>query len=175
MQMIIETERLLLRPLVKGDFETLCKLRSDEEVMQYMGGAEFAKPEKILERLHHYIDHYKKHGFAVMAVILKETNEMIGSAGLQYLENTDDVEVGYGFDKPFWGKGYASEAAKALLNFGFEKCGLEKIVAVAIPENKASRHVMEKLGMTYIKNKIHYGSDCVYYSITKDEFLKSFV
>ncbi len=169
--MIIETERLSLRPFAEDDFETLCKLRSDEEVMRYMGGAEFAKREKVAERLHHYIDHYKKYGFAVCGVILKETNEMIGSAGLQYLENTDDVEVGYGFDKPFWGKGYASEAAKAMLTFGFENCGFEKIVAVAIPENRASRNVMEKLGMTYIKNTIHYGSDCVYYSITKDEFL----
>jgi ribosomal-protein-alanine N-acetyltransferase len=171
---MIETERLILRPFVEDDFETLCKLRSDPEVMKYMGGDEFRKPEKIKERFRHYIEHQKKYGYAVWAAILKETNEMIGTAGLQHLDNGEEIEVGYGFDKPFWGKGYATEAARALLHYGFETLGLEKIVAVAIPENIPSRHVMEKLGMKYVKNTMHYGNECVYYSITKDEFAKSF-
>lgn len=169
---MIETERLILRPFTEEDFETLCKIRSDEEVMKYMGGPESTKREKIRERFDYYLEHQKKHGYASSAVILKETNEMIGSAGLQHLDDGEEIEVGYGFDKPFWGKGYASEAAEAWLRHGFENLGMERIVAVAIPENTGSRHVMEKLGMTYEKNCVHYGAECVYYAITKDEFLK---
>ena len=74
---MIETERLIIRPFTEEDFETLCRLRADEEVMRYMGGAEFTKPEKIRERFDYYLEHQKKHGFAVSGVILKETNEMI--------------------------------------------------------------------------------------------------
>lgn len=169
---MIETERLIMRPFVEDDFDALCKIRSDLEVMKYMGGVESTKPKKIRERFDYYLEHQKKYGFAVSAVILKETDELIGSAGLQRLDDGEEIEVGYGFDKPFWGKGFAGESAKAWLHYGFGNLGLERIVAVAIPENIASRHVMEKLGMTYKKNTMHYGSECVYYAITKEEFLK---
>lgn len=169
---MIETERLIVRPIIEDDFETLCKLRSDEEVMKYMGGAEFSKREKFAERFRFYIEHQKEHGFGMNLVILKETDEIIGWAGLQHLDGGSEIEVGYGFDKPFWGRGYATEVARALMIYGFEKLNLNKIVAVAIPENKGSWHVMEKLGMKYIKNDFHYGFECVCYAITKEEFKK---
>jgi ribosomal-protein-alanine N-acetyltransferase len=167
---MLETKRLIIRPFVEEDFEMLCALRSDAEVMKYIG-LEYMTPEKIADRLRFYIQSQKRHGFSLSAVILKETDEMIGWAGLQYLDSTDDVEVGYGFDKPYWGKGFATEAAAAWLRYGFEEAGLERIVAVAMPENRGSRHVMEKLGMRYEKNAFHYGYLLVYYAVTRHEFL----
>jgi ribosomal-protein-alanine N-acetyltransferase len=89
---------------------------------------------------------------------------------LQPLEDSGETEVGYGFDKPFWGQGYATEAAAAWLRYGFETAGLARIVAVAIPENTASRHVMEKLGMKYERDATHYGHECAFYAITREEF-----
>lgn len=169
---MIETERLIMRPIVEDDFDTLCKLRSDEDVLRHIGGTEFGKREKIAERFRFYIEHHKEYGFGTNLVILKETNEVIGWAGLQHLDGGSEIEVGYGFDKPFWGKGYATEVAKALLHYGFENLNLNKIVAIAIPENTGSWRVMEKLGMKYVKNDFYYGFECVYYSITKEEFLK---
>lgn len=168
-EIMIETERLIIRPFVEEDFETLCALRADKEVMKYIG-LEYSTPEKVADRLRFYIQSQKQHGFSMCAVILKETNEMIGWAGLQYLDGADDVEVGYGFDKPFWGKGFATEAARAWLQYGFEKIGLKRIVAVAMPENRDSRHVMEKLRMKHEKNSFHYGHLLVYYAIEKSEF-----
>jgi ribosomal-protein-alanine N-acetyltransferase len=104
------------------------------------------------------------------AVVRKSDDVFIGWGGLQPLEETGETEVGYGFDKPYWGQGYATELAAAWLRYGFEEAKLARIVAVAIPENTASRHVMEKLGMRFERNATHYGSDCVFYSITREEF-----
>lgn len=106
------------------------------------------------------------------AMIWKETGKMIGWSGLQPLDGTDEIEVGYGMAREFWGKGIGFEAAKAWLEFGFEKANLKRIVAVAYPENTGSRRIMEKCGMKYEKTEPHYGADCVFYAISKDDFLK---
>ena len=70
----------------------------------------------------------------------------------------------------FWGQGYGTECAMGWLTFGFEKCGLERIVAVAYPENIGSWKIMKKCGMKYEKNERHYGADCVFYAISREEF-----
>jgi RimJ/RimL family protein N-acetyltransferase len=164
---MIETERLILRRFTPDDLDTLAELRSDPEVMRYIGDQPRAKVE---QRLQYYISHYDPHGFGMWAVILKGTGRMIGWCGLIYLDETPEVEVGYGVAKPFWGQGLMTEAARASLRYGFEHAGLERIVAVAMPENTASRRIMEKLGMHYEKNVFHYGHDLAYYAIGRDEF-----
>jgi ribosomal-protein-alanine N-acetyltransferase len=167
---IIETERLLLRPFDEGDLAELTRLRSDPEVMRYIGGGLMQSPEAIARRFRFYMDCYARHGFSMMPAIRKSDKAFVGWGGLQPLEETGEIEVGYGFDKPFWGHGYATELAAAWLRYGFEEAGLPRIVAVAIPENTASRRVMEKLGMKYEKNATHYNNDCVFYSIAREEF-----
>ena len=106
------------------------------------------------------------------AMIWKETDETIGSAGIQPLDGTDEVEVGYSMIKDYWGKGIGTEAARAWLDHGFNHAGLDRIVAVAHTEHWASRRIMEKLGMTYEKTEVHYGAECAFYAISKEEFLK---
>ena len=164
---MIETERLVLRQFTAGDLDKLVELRADPEVMRYIGDQ---SKEKVEQRLQYYISHYEPHGFGMWAVIHKLKGEMIGWCGLIFLDETPEVEVGYGVAREYWGQGLMTEAARATLRYGFEKMGLERIVAVAFPENTASRHIMEKLGMRYEKNVIHYGHDCVYYAIGRDEF-----
>ena len=170
---MIETARLLLQPFVEEDLATLCKLRSDPEVARFIGGVEYSRPEKIGERFRYYLEHQQQYGFAVSRVALKETGEIIGWAGLQHLDKTEEIEVGYGFDKPHWGRGYATEAAMAWLHYGFTVLGLARIVAVAVPENVNSRRVLERLGLRYEKNVRHYGFECAYYALSKDEFERS--
>jgi RimJ/RimL family protein N-acetyltransferase len=167
----IETERLIIRKFTTEDLPKLIELRVEPEVYKYLGGDALQNPEAIKIRLQFYIDCYEKYGFGMSAVIWKETDEMIGWSGLQPLADTGEIEVGYGFAQEFWGKGLATECAKAWLDHGFNKANLERIVAVAYPENNASWRVMEKLGMKYEKNEEHYGSDCVFYAISKDEYL----
>jgi RimJ/RimL family protein N-acetyltransferase len=164
---MLETRRLLLRKFTMDDLDELAALRSDPLVMKYIGAQ---SREKVKERLCYYISLYEPHGFGMWGVMHKAEAKLIGWCGLMFLEETPEVEVGYGIARAYWGQGLMSEAASASLRFGFEQLGLERIVAVAMPENTASRRIMEKLGMKYEKNIFHYGFDCVYYAITRDEF-----
>ena len=169
---MLETERLLMRKFSMDDLPRLIELRSDPEVYKYLGGTRLQNPEAIEKRLRFYIDCYEKLGFGVCAMIWKQTGETFGWSGLMPLENTGEIEIGYGMSKDFWGKGIGYECAKAWLEYGFENAGLERIVAVAQPENTGSWRIMEKLGMRYEKTEEHYGIDCVFYGITKEEFQK---
>jgi RimJ/RimL family protein N-acetyltransferase len=169
--LIIETDRLLMRPIVPDDLPTLIRLRSDDDVSRYIGGQRMQSPKAIEQRFRFYLACQAQRGYGMSLLLRKTDGEVMGWGGLQPLEETGEIEVGYGFDKPHWGQGYATEMAAAWLRFGFERAGLERIVAVAIPENTASRRVMEKLGMRYERDAEHYGNKCVFYAITRAEFV----
>lgn len=167
---MLETQRLLHRKFTLDDLPKLIELRSDPEVNKYLGGTRLQNPEAIAKRIQVYIDCYDKFGFGVTAMIWKESGEIIGWSGLMPLEETGEIEVGYGMSKEFWGKGIGLETALAWLDYGFNRAGLEKIVAIAQPENAGSRRIMEKCGMRYEKTEPHYGIECVFYAISKEEF-----
>jgi RimJ/RimL family protein N-acetyltransferase len=167
----IETDRLRLRPLTFADLPVLQRFRADDEVSRYIGGAAMQSPEAVARRLQFYISCHERYGFGMSAIISKADDEMIGWGGLQPLEDSGEIEVGYGFAKDFWGQGYATETAAACLRYGFEQAGLARIVAVAIPENVNSRRVMEKIGMKFEREAVFYSSTCVLYAITRAEFV----
>ena len=171
---MIETERLKFRPFTADDLPWLIEMRSDPDVSRYLGGTKLQNPDALAKRIRFYIDCYDKFGFGSSVMIWKETGEQIGSAGLQPLEDTGEVEVGYNMKKAFWGRGIGTEAALGWLDHGFSVAGLERIVAIAIPENKASIHIMEKLGMTYEKTEEHYGSQCAFYAVTRERYRELF-
>lgn len=178
----IETDRLRLRPFTLEDLAALCEMRVKEEVARYLGTTARQTPEFVAERLRQYLECYRRYNFGVAAVEEKSgAGGLIGWSGLQPLEfgwennypaagADTEIEVGYGFDAPHWGKGYATEAGAAWLRYGFEHARLERIVAVASPENRSSWRVMEKLGMKYETTEEHYGSPCVFYAISRAEF-----
>lgn len=170
---MIETARLIIRRFTHDDLDCLIDLRSDEEVIRYIGKRRMQNPEAIEKRLKFYIDCYEKYGYGMCAIVWKETGEMIGWSGLQPLEETGETEVGYGMIKRFWGKGIGLECAQAWLEYGFTQANAEKIVAVAAPENRASWRIMEKCGMKYEKTDLHYGMECVFYGISKEEFFQN--
>ena len=169
---MIETERLTLRKFTPDDLPWLIKMRSPESVNRYLGGAAMQNPESLAVRLQFYIDCYDKFGFGNCVLGLKETGELIGTSGLQPLEDTGEIEVGYNLSEKYWRQGYGYECAMAWLTYGFEKCGLERIVAVSYPENIGSWRIMEKCGMTYQTTEPHYGIECVFYAVSRDEFLR---
>ena len=169
---MLETERLVLRKFTLADLDELIALRSDDEVIKYLGGRTLQNPEAITKRMQFYLDCYEKFGFGMSAMIWKATGKMIGWSGIQPLDGTTEIEVGYGMTKEFWGKGIGYECATAWLRYGFETAALERIVAVASPENTGSWRIMEKCGMRYEKTERHYGMECVFYAISKTEFDK---
>ncbi|MGI8884940.1 MAG: GNAT family N-acetyltransferase, partial [Pyrinomonadaceae bacterium] len=105
------------------------------------------------------------------SLIEKKSGKFAGWCGLWELKESSEIEVGYAVAREFWGKGYASESAEAFLEYGFNKLNLEKIVAVAREENKASRRVMEKIGMQFDYIGEFYGRELVHYSIRQEDFL----
>ncbi len=165
----IETGRLQLRPFEEGDANSV-GFYADPDVMRYIPGG--AGDPALLDsrfraRLAKTSDQWTRHGFGMWAIVLKSSGSIIGHCGLQHLPDGDEVEVYYLLDKPFWNQGIATEATRAALAFGFERAGLERIVAIAMPENVASRRVMEKSGMRLEGAAHHYGIDCVKYALTR--------
>lgn len=168
---ILETKRLLLRALTSDDLETVIELNSDPEVVRFITGGTPMTREQTEARFNFYLNHQKTHGFAIWAIINKEDKSFIGICGIQYLEDTPNIEVGYRLAKAFWGKGIATEAAKACLDYGFNKLNLSEIVAVIDVENIASQKVIEKIGLRYEKMAYFYKADLKFYKITKSQFL----
>jgi RimJ/RimL family protein N-acetyltransferase len=130
--------------------------------------------------------HGDKHGYTLWAVELKETGELMGFIGLNYTDweshFTPAVEVGWRLGSPYWGKGYATEGAKASLDYGFNSCGLKEIVSFTVPANKRSIRVMEKIGLKrdlsgdFAHPKLsadHHLSQHILYRLTKDEYLQA--
>lgn len=170
---MFETERLIVKKLVPEDLPWLIELRTPDAVNRYMGGPELQNPEALAARLPFYLECHEKYGFGFSTMTLKITGEMIGTSGLQPLGDTGEIEVGYNLAEKYWRQGFGYECAYAWLKYGFEVAGLDRIVAVAHPENRGSWRIMEKCGMRYERNVFHYGMECVYYAIESSEFARS--
>ena len=167
----IETERLLLRQLREDDLDLYhTRIFSDPDVMRYLPPTRPVPRERTQTVMARFREHWVQHHFGVWAVVVKTKNELIGHCGLQYLPELPEVEVLYALAKPDWGQGLATEAARASVRFGFEQVKLDRIVAVALPENIGSRRVMEHIGLQYEKDTRLFNLDVVYYAIRREEF-----
>ena len=170
MNTLIETERLLLREITLDDNEVLFKLHANPEVQKYTGEPVVTSLKEIEKAIASRIDHYNKYGYGRWATILKSENKCIGWAGLAYLPEFDEIDLGYRFLPEYWGLGIATEATRAILNYGFEVLQLKKIVAIAMKEHKASIRVMEKVGMEFYKYAPYEpgSEDAVWYWCNKE-------
>jgi RimJ/RimL family protein N-acetyltransferase len=169
--MEIETPRLILRRLLLSDFDNFyAKLYSNRDVMQYVRTGQPKTKDETLHELKVHIEHFDAHSFGFLAVLEKASGCFLGISGLKYLSDTDDVQVGFLFDKTTWGKGYATEVTKELIAYGFNGLRLKKIVAISRPENIGSRRVLEKCGLIFqgIKPLMEY--DWAYYEINTDRY-----
>jgi [ribosomal protein S5]-alanine N-acetyltransferase len=159
MKPIIQTNRLFLRELTIDDALSFYNLNLNTEVIKYTGDKAFDSVEKAREFLENY-NPYQKYNYGRWAVIEKSTNEFLGWCGLKYSPELDEVDIGFRFFKKYWNQGFATESAKACLEYGFEKLQLSKIVGRAMEENIASIKVLEKIGMTFSKKcefELHKG------------------
>jgi RimJ/RimL family protein N-acetyltransferase len=144
----LETERLRLRFFTHDDLPVMFALNTDPDVIKYAD-----TPAKDIDEARQLLEEgplydYQIYGYGRFAVELKETGKVIGFCGIKYLPEIDLPEVGYRFLKEFWGKGIATEAAKACVEFAKNDLKVDKLVALIIPENIGSIKVAEKLGMT---------------------------
>ena len=155
----------MLRPPTLDDLPVWHAIYLDAEEVWY--GAPRSSLDENREKLERQVAHFEQHGFGMCAVDLAATGETIGSAGLQHLEGGPEIEVGYGFLKAHWGQGYATESAWASIAYGFDEVRLERIVAVALETNVASRRVLEKCGLNEIGLTHAYGLEHVKYEIRR--------
>jgi [ribosomal protein S5]-alanine N-acetyltransferase len=157
MTTMIETPRLRLRPLAESDAADLYRaVDSDPEVTWLR---EAKSEEQSRAGMKHRLDHWREHGFGQLAVIERGTGVFLGRCGLEHLEDGPDVELGYYLGRAAWRKGYATEAAVAVLAWGFDDLDLDRIVAVVRPFNAASKRVLGKLGFRYVGAGHHYEVD----------------
>jgi RimJ/RimL family protein N-acetyltransferase len=160
----IETERLLIRTWMPGDAAKVEKMFADPDVMRYIGTGGPWPADRTRELVGVMIERYERSGIGVWPVVLKEQSAIIGECGLQPLPASSDVELAYLFDKPYWGAGYAYEAASAVLEWGFTHAGLQRIVAVIAPENVRSIALINRLGMRFEKVVRAYKHDLLRYA-----------
>ncbi len=170
MKIIFETERLLFREFTEDDAQLLFDLNKDEAIRKYvhepaptLASAQSALKEIILPQ-------YYLYNYGRWALHLKTTNGFIGWCGLKYMKESEEVDLGYRLMKKYWNKGYATEAAKATIKYGFENFQVERIIARAHKENIASIKVIEKCGIKFLCDEIYKNDPVKTFALTKVEY-----
>lgn len=172
MNILIETERLILREIDYADEGDLFEMDSDPDVHLYIEN----KPVKSINEVQNAIKmlkkQYEENGIARWAVVNKLTNECMGWSGLKYYKEPlnkhhNFYELGYRFKKKHWGKGYATESSIAIIEYGFKNLNIESIYAITDPQNSNSQKVLTKLDFAF-KEKFNYeGSPINWFELTK--------
>ncbi|MFF9853918.1 GNAT family N-acetyltransferase [Streptomyces litmocidini] len=155
----ILTPRLLLRRWTDDDLVPMAEINADPEVMRWIGDGSVLDLEQTAEAIERYEEEWDEEGFGFFAVELLGSGELIGFVGLsvpEFLpEVLPDVEIGWRLGRQFWGQGYASEAAHAVLEFALQDRGLDRVVAIAHIGDRASANVIGKLGMVPERETSH--------------------
>jgi ribosomal-protein-alanine N-acetyltransferase len=151
---IAETSRLLLRHLRPQDLAAMYAYLGDPQTMLYYP-APFSR-EFVRSGIQRNLEHYQTRGYGLFGVELKSTGQLIGDCGLvwQDLATGAELEVGYHFHRDHWGHGYATEAAKACMDWGFANAGVDHVISLIRPENIPSRRVAERNGMRVVRQEI---------------------
>lgn len=164
MKTILETNRVLLRKFDISDAVNFYELNSNPNVIKYTGNSAFKDVNEARKFLENYSD-YQRNGYGRWAVINKSTNQFLGWCGLKYDEDLDETDIGFRFFEHFWNQGFATESAKACIDYGFNELHLKTIVGRAMKENMASIKVLEKIGLKFEKAFDFDGQEGVVYKI----------
>ncbi len=173
---MITTQRLLLRAYTLADASALHHLVSAREVALNTLRIPHPYPQGEAERWIASHDEIRKQGDYPFAVVLRDSEELVGTVGLHIKEEHDHAEIGYWIGVPYWGRGYATEAAAALLRYGFENFPIHRVWAMHFSRNPASGRVLQKIGMRHegtlrqhMKKWDQY-VDLEYYGLLRSEF-----
>jgi [ribosomal protein S5]-alanine N-acetyltransferase len=159
----LETDRLLLRAPVTEDADALAPMYADPEVMRYVGDGRTLTRGETERSVKRMIERWEADGFGLFTTVRKDDEAIIGRVGLlvwntdtwepttraQAADNPSEVEVGYTLGRPFWGQGFATEAAGAVRDYALDELGAERLIALIIHGNTASENVARKLGLEY--------------------------
>ncbi|WP_144875431.1 GNAT family N-acetyltransferase [Hyella patelloides] len=155
-----------MRLLKASDLDALAAIWADSQVTRFLPSRGVSISRDNTEKsLKSFIKHWQYRGYGIWAIIENYSSHMIGYCGLRYLDELNEVEVLYGLAKTYWGRGITTQAVKASISYGFDVANLDKVIAMALPDNLASRRVMEKAGLEYEKQIHMFNLDVLYYSV----------
>jgi RimJ/RimL family protein N-acetyltransferase len=160
---VLETDRLMLRQWAAADLEPFCALCSDPRVMQFVGNGQPWSRQQAAAFIDRALAQSREHGYCQWALVHKEAGAVIGFCGFVPAER--GAEIGWRLASDYWGHGLATEAARAVIRYGFEKLRFERLLATVQTGNRASLRVMEKLGMQFDGSIVRDGRDVLIYSL----------
>src|SRR5262245_10520435 len=163
----LQTPRLLLRRMGAEDLDDLTHMHLDPRVMATMGG--LRSPAETKEWLDRQTDHWEQYGFGLWMARDRAAGQFAGRGGLHHVEidGRDEIEVGYCFRAEFWGRGLATELARASVRVAFSVLRLPEIVCFTLPTNLASQRVMQKAGFRYERDTVWKDLPHVFYRLTE--------
>ena len=152
MAVVLQTKRLQLRHLCCDDLDAMHAYFGDAETMRYYP-APYSR-EFVKHAIELNLERYKRYGYGLFGVALKGSGELIGDCGLvwQDLPGGEELEVGYHFNRAYWGEGYATEAAKACIDYAFANAGVDHVISLIRPENGPSRRVAKRNGLQIVRS-----------------------
>lgn len=164
---VFETERLILRRMGPDDFDALMAVFGDQETMKYYPSA--FQRDDVKKWIEWCMKSYDENGYGLYAMVLRETNTVIGDCGhaRQEVDGEAEIEIGYHVLREHWRKGYATEAARGAVAYGFEALCAKRLISLVRPENTPSRRVAEKVGMKIEKSVLRKGLVHLVYSCAR--------
>jgi len=168
----LETDRLTLRMLRESDFDACAEAGADPEVMRFIGdGQPLARP-MAWRNMAMMLGHWQLRGYGMWAVEEKESGEMVGRVGCWRPEGWPGLEVGWTLRRRFWGRGYATEAARASVAYAFEALGQTRVISLIAPDNVNSIRVAERLGEKPEGEWEVFGTKVIIYAVGREEFTR---
>ena len=163
----IRTARLILRPFTLDDVPAYAAIRAKPEVMRF-----FPKTDELPEVgarrvIEHFMAHWRDPGYGPWAAVEKASGRLLGHLGLRYMPEFGETEILYILDSAVWRRGLASEGGTAARDHAFDALGLDRVMAIALPENVASTGVMRKIGLEFEKMATYKGFEVAYYALDK--------
>ena len=170
--MKLETERLVIRPFTPGDQADAVRFFTDPDFMAWSTTGPL-NPENARERLRYLVDLFHERGFSKLALVEKAGGALVGYCGFGYerVEGQMSPELGYRLMPQWQGRGFATEAARAVVTDAFARLRMASILALVMEENRPSRGVLEKLGMTFQQPTIFNGREVMLYRLERSAFL----
>jgi ribosomal-protein-alanine N-acetyltransferase len=167
---ILETSQLLLRPFTPEDAGPLNLILHEEGILRYFPDSTPPSPRETQNSIARRLEHWAKYGYGRWAVVTPEDGLLVGWNGLDYLSDFDEAEVTYLLSTRVWGRGYASEAARAAVRFAFGSVGLDHIMSMASPDNIASNRVLQKCGLRFAEHITVEGKPMLRYRLQRSEY-----
>lgn len=165
-EVILETERLVLRMFREEDFEAYARLCADPEIMRFLGGKTFDRTD-AWRHMASIIGHWYLRGYGHWAVEEKATGQLAGRIGFLNPEGWPGFELGWTLGREFWGRGYATEGARRALDYGFKELNRQHIISLIHPENNGSIRVAERLGEEIEGKTVLFGHEVLIYGIDR--------